>query len=43
MHDRTKTADVLGQIITGLRAKGYRLVTVPQLLGIPWQAAEPDY
>jgi peptidoglycan-N-acetylglucosamine deacetylase len=43
MHDRTKTADVLAQIITGLRAKGYRLVTVPQLLGIPWQAAEPDY
>lgn len=43
MHDRTKTADVLARIITGLRAKGYRLVTVPELLGIPWQAAERDY
>lgn len=43
MHDRAKTADVLGKIITGLRAKGYRLVTVTELLGIPWQPAERDY
>jgi peptidoglycan/xylan/chitin deacetylase (PgdA/CDA1 family) len=43
MHDKTKTADVLAQIISGLRAKGYRLATVPELLGIPWLAAETDY
>ena len=43
MHDRSKTADVLAKIISGLRAKGLRLVTVPQLLGIPWQPAEKDY
>jgi peptidoglycan/xylan/chitin deacetylase (PgdA/CDA1 family) len=43
MHDRSKTADVLGQIITGLRNKGYRLVTVPEMLGIPWLTAEADY
>ena len=43
MHDKAKTADVLAQIIAGLRAKGLKLVTVPQLLGIPWQPAEKDY
>lgn len=41
MHDKTKTADVLAQIITGLRNKGYRLVTIPALLGIPWSPADP--
>jgi peptidoglycan/xylan/chitin deacetylase (PgdA/CDA1 family) len=42
MHDRTKTADVLAQIITGLRNKGYRLVTVTELLGIPWSPSDPS-
>ena len=36
------TADVLAQIIAGLRARGYRLVTVTELLGIPWLPAERD-
>lgn len=42
MHDRAKTANVLAEIITGLRSQGYRLVTVPELLGIPWLPAERD-
>lgn len=39
MHDgggpREATLAALPQIITGLRARGYRLVTVPQLLRLP--------
>ena len=43
MHDKAKTAAALQQIIDGLRARGYQLVSVPEMLGIPWQPAERDY
>ncbi len=33
--DRTPTVEALPQIIDALRARGYRFVTVPELLGVP--------
>ena len=33
--DRRRTVEALPQIISGLKAKGYRFVTVPELLNVP--------
>ena len=35
------TVDLLPGIIDDYLARGYRFVTVPELLGIPWTAPEP--
>jgi peptidoglycan-N-acetylglucosamine deacetylase len=37
MHDRRRTVRALPEIIKSLRARGYKLVTVNELLDIPWQ------
>jgi peptidoglycan/xylan/chitin deacetylase (PgdA/CDA1 family) len=36
-----QTVDLLPGIIDDYLARGYRFVTVPELLGIPWQAPHP--
>jgi peptidoglycan/xylan/chitin deacetylase (PgdA/CDA1 family) len=36
-----RTVRLLPKVIAGYQARGFRFVTVPELLGIPWQAAAP--
>jgi peptidoglycan-N-acetylglucosamine deacetylase len=37
MHDGSNVVQALPEIISGLRAKGFRLVSLDELLGLPWQ------
>lgn len=37
LHDGANVVQALPEIISGLRAKGYQLVSLDELLGIPWQ------
>jgi peptidoglycan-N-acetylglucosamine deacetylase len=39
LHDGSNVVEALPEIIRGLRAKGFRLVSLDELLGIPWQPA----
>jgi peptidoglycan/xylan/chitin deacetylase (PgdA/CDA1 family) len=39
LHDGTNVVQALPEIINGLRAKGFRLVSLDELLGLPWQPA----
>lgn len=39
LHDGTNVVEALPEIIRGLRAKGLRLVSLDELLGLPWQPA----
>jgi peptidoglycan-N-acetylglucosamine deacetylase len=41
MHDHQTTVDALPSIISGLRSRGFELVTVTELLDTEWQAASP--
>jgi peptidoglycan/xylan/chitin deacetylase (PgdA/CDA1 family) len=39
LHDGANVVEALPEIISGLRAKGLRLVSLDELLGLPWQPA----
>ena len=39
MHDRDLSVAALPAVIAALRGRGFSFVTVPELLGIPWQSA----
>jgi peptidoglycan/xylan/chitin deacetylase (PgdA/CDA1 family) len=39
MHDGANVVEALPEIINGLRARGFRLVSLDELLGLPWQPA----
>jgi peptidoglycan/xylan/chitin deacetylase (PgdA/CDA1 family) len=39
LHDGANTVKALPEIITGLRAMGFRLVSLDEMLGIPWLPA----